>query len=167
MRVGLLTLVATTAHALRPSLMLLPGASTGRITEDEARGLRLLKAQVEAARGVTMPTDLRLLQFLLGRKMDVPSALKKLTKYQEVERQWALESCGLWADDTIKELQTLKMYVVPPTAGAPAVLYFHAALHLPDDFTTECTMRSFCHLIWRMLEVRRAQPGAHRSRLPA
>ena len=37
MRVGLLTLVATTAHALRPSLMLLPGASTGRITEDEAR----------------------------------------------------------------------------------------------------------------------------------
>ena len=128
------------------------------ITEDEARGLRLLKAQVEAARGVTMPTDLRLLQFLLGRKMDVPSALKKLTKYQEVERQWALESCGLWADDTIKELQTLKMYVVPPTAGAPAVLYFHAALHLPDDFTTECTMRSFCHLIWRMLEVRRAQP---------
>ena len=36
MRVGLLTL-ATTAHALRPSLMLLPGASTGRITEDEAR----------------------------------------------------------------------------------------------------------------------------------
>ena len=26
-----------TAHALRPSLMLLPGASTGRITEDEAR----------------------------------------------------------------------------------------------------------------------------------
>ena len=36
MRVGLLTLV-TTAHALRPSLMLLPGASTGRITEDEAR----------------------------------------------------------------------------------------------------------------------------------
>ena len=37
MRVGLLALVATTAHALRPSLMLLPGASTGRITEDEAR----------------------------------------------------------------------------------------------------------------------------------
>ena len=37
MRVGLLTLVATTAHALRPSMMLLPGASTGRITEDEAR----------------------------------------------------------------------------------------------------------------------------------
>ena len=37
MRVGLLTLVATAAHALRPSLMLLPGASTGRITEDEAR----------------------------------------------------------------------------------------------------------------------------------
>ena len=37
MRVGLLTLFATTAHALRPSLMLLPGASTGRITEDEAR----------------------------------------------------------------------------------------------------------------------------------
>ena len=36
MRVGLLAL-ATTAHALRPSLMLLPGASTGRITEDEAR----------------------------------------------------------------------------------------------------------------------------------
>ena len=36
MRVGLLTL-ATTAHALRPSMMLLPGASTGRITEDEAR----------------------------------------------------------------------------------------------------------------------------------
>ena len=36
MRVGLLTL-ATAAHALRPSLMLLPGASTGRITEDEAR----------------------------------------------------------------------------------------------------------------------------------
>ena len=35
MRVGLLTLA--TAHALRPSLMLLPGASTGRITEDEAR----------------------------------------------------------------------------------------------------------------------------------
>jgi hypothetical protein len=37
MRVGLLTLVATTAHALRPSMLLLPGASTGRITEDEAR----------------------------------------------------------------------------------------------------------------------------------
>ena len=37
MRVGLLALVATTAHALRPSMMLLPGASTGRITEDEAR----------------------------------------------------------------------------------------------------------------------------------
>ena len=37
MRIGLLTLVATTAHALRPSMMLLPGASTGRITEDEAR----------------------------------------------------------------------------------------------------------------------------------
>ena len=37
MWVGLLTLVATTAHALRPSMMLLPGASTGRITEDEAR----------------------------------------------------------------------------------------------------------------------------------
>ena len=36
MRVGLLTL-ATAAHALRPSMMLLPGASTGRITEDEAR----------------------------------------------------------------------------------------------------------------------------------
>ena len=36
MRVGLLTL-ATTAHALRANLMLLPGASTGRITEDEAR----------------------------------------------------------------------------------------------------------------------------------
>ena len=36
MRIGLLTLV-TTAHALRPSMMLLPGASTGRITEDEAR----------------------------------------------------------------------------------------------------------------------------------
>ena len=36
MRVGLLAL-ATTARALRPSLMLLPGASTGRITEDEAR----------------------------------------------------------------------------------------------------------------------------------
>ena len=36
MRVGLLTL-AITAHALRPSMMLLPGASTGRITEDEAR----------------------------------------------------------------------------------------------------------------------------------
>ncbi len=35
MRVGLLTLA--TAHALRPSMMLLPGASTGRITEDEAR----------------------------------------------------------------------------------------------------------------------------------
>ena len=35
MRIGLLTLA--TAHALRPSLMLLPGASTGRITEDEAR----------------------------------------------------------------------------------------------------------------------------------
>ena len=37
MRVGLLALVATAAHALRPSMMLLPGASTGRITEDEAR----------------------------------------------------------------------------------------------------------------------------------
>ena len=37
MRVGLLALVATTALALRPSLTLLPGASTGRITEDEAR----------------------------------------------------------------------------------------------------------------------------------
>ena len=37
MRVGLLALVATTAHALRANLMLLPGASTGRITEDEAR----------------------------------------------------------------------------------------------------------------------------------
>ena len=35
MRRCLLTLA--TAHALRPSLMLLPGASTGRITEDEAR----------------------------------------------------------------------------------------------------------------------------------
>ena len=35
MRRCLLTLA--TAHALRPSMMLLPGASTGRITEDEAR----------------------------------------------------------------------------------------------------------------------------------
>ena len=35
MRRCLLTLAA--AHALRANLMLLPGASTGRITEDEAR----------------------------------------------------------------------------------------------------------------------------------